>query len=140
MALLTSAQDLKHMLQGAKTIAVLGANPKPGRPAHYVPDYMKSRGYKVLPVNPVHAGKELFGERVRARLADLGEPVDIVNVFRRSEDVAAHLDDILAMTPRPKAVWLQLGIESAEAAAALDAAGIDVVQNRCLLIDHRSLL
>lgn len=140
MALLTSTQDLRRTLQGAKTIAVLGANPKRDRPAYYVPDYLRSRGHKVLPVNPAHAGKELFGERVHACLADLGEPVDIVNVFRRSEDVPAHLSDILAMTPRPKAVWLQLGIRNDEVVAALAAAGIDVVQDRCLLIDHRSLL
>ncbi|MDQ3458617.1 MAG: CoA-binding protein [Deinococcota bacterium] len=140
MAILNSLEDIKRVLEGAQTIAVLGANPKTDRPAHYVPAYLRSQGYRILPVNSAHEGKEMFGERVRPRLSELGEPVDIVNVFRRSRDVPGHLDDILAMSPKPKVVWLQLGIQSDEAAAALTEAGIAVVQNRCLLVDHRTLL
>lgn len=140
MAILSSAQDIKRVLEAAQTIAVLGANPKTDRPAHFVPDYLRSRGYRILPVNPAHEGKELFGEKVRRSLAELGESVDVVNVFRRSQDVPGHLQDILAMRPLPKLVWLQQGIRHDETAAALSEAGIDVVQNRCLLVDHRVLL
>jgi predicted CoA-binding protein len=140
MAILTSTADIKRVLSQSKTIAVIGANPKANRPAHYVPEYMKAHGYSVYPVNAAHEGKTLFGETVRAGLGDLEQPVDVVNIFRRSQDVPQHLGDILAMTPLPKVVWLQLGIQNDEVAKALSAAGIEVVQNRCMLADHRRLL
>lgn len=130
--------DVKDVLARAKTIAVLGAHPSASRPASYVPAYLRAAGYRVIPVNPRFTGQQLFGEPVRARLADIQEPVDIVDVFRRSEDVPAHVDDILAMSPRPAVVWLQLGIANDDAAARLVAAGIDVVQDRCTLADHRT--
>jgi len=125
------------LLRRARTVAVLGAHPDVVRPAGYVPDYLHSVGYRVLPVNPRFAGQTLWGERVRASLAEIGEPVDIVDVFRRSEDVPAHLDDILAMRPLPGCVWLQLGIVQHAIAAALDRAGIAFVQDRCTLAEHR---
>ena len=129
--------EVKQVLAAAKTIAVLGAHPTATRPASYVPAYLKSAGYRVIPVNPRFAGQSLFGETVRARLDDIGEPVDIVDVFRSGEHVAQHMDELLAMSPRPKLVWLQLGITNDEVAARLVAAGIDVVQDRCTLADHR---
>lgn len=129
--------DVKNVLATAKTIAVLGAHPSEGRPACYVPAYLKGAGYRVIPVNPRFAGQPLFGETVRARLDDIQEPVDIVDVFRRGEDVPDHIDEILAMRPRPKLVWLQLGITNDDAAARLLAEGIDVIQDRCTLADHR---
>jgi uncharacterized protein len=136
----TTDAQARRVLESVRTIAVLGAHPEASRPAHYVPDYLASVGYRVLPVNPRHAGHELFGEVTVARLGDLSEPVELVDVFRRSSAVADHIDEVLAMDPLPKVVWLQLGITNAEAAARWRAAGIEVVQNRCTLADHRRLI
>ena len=130
---------VRALLEGAKTIAVLGAHSDEARPAHYVPEYLHAQGYRVLPVNPLLEGERLFGEPVRARLDALAEPVDIVDVFRRPEALPAHLDEILAMNPRPRAVWLQQGIRNDAFAQALIREGIDVVQDRCTLADHRSM-
>jgi len=132
-------EDLRRILTEARTIAVLGAHPVTSRPASYVPAYLHHSGYRILPVNPGKLGQTLWNEPVRATLAELGEPVDIVDVFRRSDLLMGHLDDILAMSPRPRLVWLQQGITSQPFADALLAAGIDVVQNRCTLADHRRL-
>jgi predicted CoA-binding protein len=129
----------RRLLENAKTIAVLGAHPTSWRPACYVPEYLQKQGYRVLPVNPRFAGKEMFGEPVVATLAELDEAVDFVDVFRRPEWLPDHVEDILAMTPRPPAVWLQAGIVNDEFAAALEAEGIEVVQDRCTLADHRSM-
>ena len=130
---------LKPILQTARTIAVLGVSANTDKPAHFVPLYAAQREYRVIPINPLLVGQTLFGEPVRASLAELNEPVDIVDIFRRAEMLPDHLNDILAMTPRPKLVWLQLGIKNDEFAAKLLEAGIDVVQDRCLLADHRTL-
>lgn len=129
--------DVKQVLATARTIAVLGAHPSASRPASYVPAYLERAGYRIIPVNPRFVGQTLFGEAVRARLDDIREPVDVVDVFRRSEDVPGHVEEILAMQPRPKLVWLQVGISNDEAAALLVAGGIDVIQDRCTLADHR---
>jgi len=133
-----SFEDISRILNEAKTIAILGAHAKPERPAHYVPVYLQEHGYRVLPVNAPRAGSELFGERVRATLAELGEPVDIVDVFRRAEALEEHLPEILAMKPLPKLVWLQLGIRNDAFAQQLLNAGIDVVQDRCTLAEHKA--
>jgi uncharacterized protein len=137
---LTSDQDLRRALQDARTIAVLGAHPDASRPAHYVPAYLHGHGYRILPVNGQHAGKELWGEPVRATLAELGQPVDIVDIFRRAEALSAHLPEILAMQPRPKLVWLQQGIRNDEFAGRLLDEGIGVVQDRCTMAEHKRLL
>ncbi|MBI4951601.1 MAG: CoA-binding protein [Myxococcales bacterium] len=129
--------QITQVLAATRCIAVLGAHPEPSRAAFYVPEHMHAHGYRVLPVNPAYAGRELFGERVRGSLAELGEPVDLVNVFRRSEALAGHLPEILALAPRPRAVWLQLGIRDDAFAAALRAAGIAVVEGHCLMVEHR---
>lgn len=139
MSELTTPAAIAEALRGARTIAVLGAHEDPSRPAFYVPDYLHAQGYRVVPVNAVLAGKTLWGERVRATLAEIGEPVDIVDVFRRPDLLPGHLADILAMAPRPRIVWLQLGIRNDAFARDVQAAGIDVVQDRCALADHRSL-
>lgn len=131
--------DLARILRDARTVAVLGAHDDPSRPAFYVPDYLHEQGYRILPVNPGLAGKTLWGETVCATLAELEGPIDLVDVFRRGELVAGHLDDLLAIHPRPKVVWLQLGVRSDEAARRLEAEGIEVVQDRCTLADHRRL-
>jgi hypothetical protein len=130
--------DLRALLASARRIAVLGAHRDPAKPAHYVPDYLHQRGYRILPANPVYAGQTLWGEPVRASLLQIGEPVDVVDVFRRSEQVAEHVDEILAL--RPALAWLQSGIRNDAAARSLENAGIAVVQDRCLMVEHRRLL
>jgi len=130
--------ELRALLAGARRIAVLGAHVDPEKPAHYVPDYLHRTGYRILPVNPVYAGRLLWGEPVRASLADISEPVDVLDVFRRSARVADHADEILAL--RPDLVWLQSGIRNDTVARTLEDAGIPVVQDRCLMVEHRRLL
>lgn len=129
---------LRDVLTVARRIAVLGAHPDPAKPAHYVPDYLFHRGYALLPANPVYAGKTLWNAPVRATLAECEPPVDVVDVFRRSEQLEAHVDDMLAV--RPRLVWLQSGIRNDAVASRLESAGIAVVQDRCLMVEHRRLL
>jgi hypothetical protein len=131
---------VRPVLAAARTIAVLGAHVRPERPAHYVPEYLHRHGYRVLAVNPTLGGVAgLWGEPVRARLDEIGERVDVVDVFRRSDSLPGHLEEILAMRPRPGLVWLQLGVSHEDFARSLLAHGIDVVQDRCMLADHRAL-
>ncbi len=129
--------DLRALLAAARRIAVLGAHPDPAKPAHYVPAYLRGQGYRVLPANPLYAGGTLWDEPVRATLAELERPVDVVDVFRRSEQLAAHLDDLLAV--RPALVWFQSGIRNDAVARRLEDAGVTVVQDRCLMVEHRRL-
>lgn len=135
---MNSAQLAKEILQQAQVVAVLGAHPDASRPAHYVPAYLAAMGYTVLPVNPMCAGQQLFGQAVVAELPELTQPVDVVDVFRRSELLDAHLQEILAMQPLPRWVWLQSGVRNDGVAQALRERGIGVVQDRCMLADHRS--
>ena len=134
---LKTPEEIRRALADARTIAVLGAHAEPSKPAHYVPDYLRSQGYRILPVNPVFAGQRLWNEPVRSHLADLEEPVDIVDVFRLGEVVPMHVPDILAMRPLPRVVWLQLGIRNDAVSETLVGAGIRMVQDRCTLADHR---
>lgn len=136
---ITAPSAIAEALRSARTVAVLGAHHDASRAACYVPDYLHAQGYRVLPVNPALVGKTLWGEPVRETLASLGERVDIVDVFRRPDLLPGHLADILAMSPRPRIVWLQLGIRNDAFARDLMAAGIDVVQDRCALADHRAM-
>lgn len=121
------------------TIAVLGIHPAPEKAAFYVPEYLHDEGYRILGVNPRFQGTTLFDQPVRATLAEIRERVDLVDVFRRSEHIPDHVEDILAMDPRPTYVWFQLGIRNDAAAQILEAAGITVIQNRCTLADHQRL-
>ena len=130
--------ELRAFLAGARSIAVLGAHVDPAKPAHYVPDYLHRKGYRILPANPVYAGRTLWGEPVRASLAEISESVDVLDVFRRSAQVADHADQILAL--RPGLLWLQSGIRNDAVARMLEDAGIPVVQDRCLMVEHRRLL
>jgi uncharacterized protein len=131
---------LRRVIQETHRIAVLGIKPEShaDRPAFYVPRYMAQQGYEIIPV-PVYYPDvtEILGKPVYRKLAEVPRPVDMVNVFRRSQDVAPHLDDLLALKPR--FVWMQLGIADAAVAEALAKAGIQVVQDRCLLVEHRRL-
>ena len=136
--LLGSDAEIKELLQNTKTIAVVGIKMETHQPAYYVPQYMQSAGFKIVPV-PVYypEATEILGEKVYRTLADIPEEIDLVNIFRRSYDVAKHTDDILAK--KPKAVWMQSGIYNAEVAEKLAKEGIKVVQNLCLMVEHRSL-
>ncbi|WP_291426623.1 CoA-binding protein [Deinococcus sp.] len=142
MTLLHDKADIVRVLKEAKVIAVVGFNRDAKKPAHYVPEYMNRQGYSVIPVNPslVGRGESFFGQKAVATLAEIGTPVDVVEVFRRSESVGEHLQDILSMNPLPKVVWMQLGITNDAVAQELRAHGVGVVQNRCMLSDHRTLL
>src|SRR5262249_40185883 len=133
-----SDDDLRAMLGAARRIAVLGAHPDRAKPASYVPSYLYERGYHVLPANPVHVGRVLWSEPVRATLAEIGPPIDIVDVFRRSELLDGHLDDILAV--RPRLVWLQSGIRNDAFARWLQRAGLAVARARCTMAEPRPLL
>jgi predicted CoA-binding protein len=130
--------ELRDLLRAAKTIAVVGIKADPREDAHRVPLYMQARGYRILPVSPKCS--EVLGEPCVARLADLGETPDLVNLFRAPRHVAAHADEILALAPRPRAVWLQLGIRDDASAERLEQAGIRVIQDLCLMVEHRRLL
>lgn len=136
--IITGAEQIRELLASTTTIAVLGIKieAQASQPAFYVPSYLKSAGFQIIPV-PVYYPQvtHILGEKVYRKLIDIPVDIDLVNVFRRSEDVSAHLDDILAK--KPKAVWLQSGIRNDSFAEALAKADIKVVQDRCLMVDHR---
>jgi len=136
--LIDDSAQIRELLSQTKTIAVLGikTEAQSSQPAFYVPKYMQTAGFKIIPV-PVYYPDvtEILGEPVYRKLTDIPGEVDMVNVFRRSQDVPPHVADIIAK--KPKSVWLQLGIYHDEAARQLAEAGIKVVQDRCLMVDHR---
>ncbi len=122
-----------QILRNAKTIAVVGLSSKPMRASNEVASYLKSAGYRIIPVNPNE--REVLGEKAYARLEDVPEPVDIVDVVRRSEEVPPVADSAIAI--KAKILWMQLGIENAQAAEKARAAGLTVVENACLLVEHK---
>ncbi len=139
MALIENAAAIRKLLASTKRIAVLGIKTEDDYPpAYYVPEYAQKAGYEIVPV-PVYFPEvtEILGERVYRRLVDIPGEIDMVNVFRRPKDIPPHVDDILAK--RPKSVWMQLGISHDEVAKRLVAEGIDVVQDRCLLVELRRI-
>jgi predicted CoA-binding protein len=130
---------IKRLLEGTRRIAVLGIKtPESGQPAYRVPEYAALAGYQVIPV-PVYYPEvtEILDQKVYRKVADIPGPVDMVNVFRRPRDIDAHVDDIIAK--RPSSVWFQLGIRNDGAAERLARAGIDVVQDRCLMVELRNI-
>ncbi len=131
---------LAAILREAKTVAVLGAKADSAEPAYFVPAYLHARGYRIRPVNPKIAGRSVHDVTAVARLADLAEPTDVIEIFRRPEYLPDHAREILTLPWRPKAVWFQLGIRNDAAAEMLARAGIRVVQNRCMMPEHRRLL
>jgi predicted CoA-binding protein len=133
-----SDDELRRLLAGTRTIAVVGIKAGAEDDAYRVPAYLQHQGYRIVPVSPKL--DRVLGEGVSASLRDVREPVDLVDVFRAPQHVPAHVDEILAMSPRPRAVWLQLGIRHDDAARRLEEAGIAVVQDRCIMVDHRRLL
>jgi predicted CoA-binding protein len=133
-----ASETIARLLRSTKTIAVVGIKDHPSEDAFRVPEYMQQAGYRILPVNPKHTF--VLNEPCRANLCEVDQDVDIVNLFRASEHIAAHVDEILALDPAPKAVWMQLGIHHGPSAQRLREAGIDVIQDRCIMVDHRRLL
>ena len=134
-----SDDDLKSILQRAKVIAVVGVSKNPVRPSYFVARYLSLKGYRVIPVNPGLAGQVLFNETVYGTLADIPFDVDMVDIFRRSDAVPAIVDEALARWPKLQTIWMQIGVEHAEAAAVAEARGVDVVQNRCPKIEFQRL-
>lgn len=132
--------EIERILREARVVAVLGFHADSTKPAHYVPEYLSRRRYTVVPVNPKLAGQTFFGHKAVGTLTEIEAEVDVVEVFRRSDAVPEHVDEILAMRPLPKVVWMQQGVRNEAAAARLGSAGITVVQDRCMLADHRALL
>jgi predicted CoA-binding protein len=131
-----SDDDLRTIL-GYETIAVVGCSATPGKAAHDIPKYMRDQGYDVIPVNPY--ADEIFGEEPDDNLADVEETIDLVDVFRPSDEVPGIVDDVVARDD-VKALWLQLGITHDEAAEKAESAGLTVVQDRCLKVEHQRLL
>lgn len=129
------ADELRRILTTTRTIAVVGWSPNPERPSHGVARFLHSHGYRVIPVNPGQAGQSVLGEVVRARLGDIAEPVDMVDIFRRSDQAGAVVAEALAALPGLRTIWMQLGVEDAAAAALARARGVRVVMNRCPAID-----
>jgi len=130
--IITEKNEIRKILSDSKTIAVLGLSPKPERDSFMVARYLKDQGYKIIPVRP--AQKEILGEKAYHSLDDIGETVDIVNVFRRSEQIMPHAREAIRLGT--KVFWMQLGIENQEASKILTEAGIDVIMNRCIKVDH----
>ena len=133
--LITTDTDLKRLFETVRTIAVVGCSPKPERPGHYVAKYLQDLGYRVIPVNPGQT--EILGEKCYASLRDIPEPVDLVDCFRRAEDIPPVVEDAIAIGA--KFIWMQLGIVNEAAAQRAMAAGIEVVMDRCPKIDYPRL-
>ncbi len=136
--LIETPAQIKSLLENTHRIAVLGMKPDPDQPAYYVPDHAEHAGYDIVPV-PVYYPDltEMMGKKVYRRLSDIPGGIDMVNVFRRPKDIPPHVDDIIAK--KPNSVWFQLGIRNDDAAEKLARAGIDVVQDHCLLVELRRI-
>lgn len=131
---------LRRVLDEARVIAMVGASTNPVRASYFVASYLTARGRRVIPVNPAQAGQELFGEKVLSELSEIDVPVDMVDVFRRSEHVPEIVDEALAtLMPGLKSIWMQFGVVHAEAAARAEAAGLDVVMDRCPKVEMARL-
>lgn len=134
-----SDDHLRQILTRAKTIAVVGMSANPVRPSYYVARYLGLKGYRVIPVNPGLAGQVLLGETVYADLSDIPDYVDMVDVFRRAGAVPAIVDTALAHWPDLQTIWMQIGVQHAQAASRAEAHGLDVIQNRCPKIEYQRL-
>jgi predicted CoA-binding protein len=131
-------QEIREVLNSTKTIAIVGIKEDESADAHRIPKYMQAHGARIIPVNP-QVG-DILGEKAYGCLADVDVPIDLVNLFRAPENIPEHTREILALPTRPSAVWMQLGIYHGAAAAELRAEGITVIQDRCIMVEHRRLL
>jgi len=130
---------IREILDSCRTIAMVGASANTVRPSYFVLKYMLEKGYRVIPVNPGQAGKDILGQRVYASLSDIPEPIDMVDIFRASDAAPGIVDEALSLEPRPKVIWMQLSVRNDEAAAKAEAAGLKVVMNRCPKIEYGRL-
>jgi predicted CoA-binding protein len=130
---------IRGILNTVKTIAMVGVSPKISRPSYFVFKYLTERGYRVIPVNPGQVGSELLGQKFYARLADIEEPIDMVDIFRNSQAALGVVREALALKPLPQVIWMQLGIRNDEAAKLAEDAGLKVVMNRCPKIEYGRL-
>jgi len=130
---------IRGILNTVTTIAMVGASEKDNRPSYFAFKYLLERGYRMIPVNPGHAGETMLGRKVYARLSDIPEPIDMVDIFRASKYVLPIVQEALSLKTRPQAIWMQLGIRNDEAAALAEANGMKVVMNRCPKIEYGRL-
>jgi uncharacterized protein len=130
---------IRGILNTVKTIAMVGASEKENRPSYFAFKYLLERGYRMIPVNPGHAGEDMLGQRIYARLADIPDPVDMIDIFRGAQYALAIVQEALALKPRPLVIWMQLGVRNDEAAALAEANGMKVVMNRCPKIEYGRL-
>jgi len=130
---------IRGILNTVKTIAMVGLSPKDNRPSYFAFKYLLERGYHMIPVNPGQAGREILGQKVYAKLADIPEPVDMVDIFRASQYAPGVVKEALALKPRPQVIWMQLGVRNDEAARLAEEAGVKVVMNRCPKIEYGRL-
>ncbi|MBL3702823.1 CoA-binding protein [Sulfitobacter sp. BDSS02] len=134
-----SDEFLKSILTSVRVIAVVGVSANPVRPSFYVARYLSLKGYDVIPVNPGHAGETLFGKTVIGSLSDIDRPVDMVDIFRRSEAVPPIVDEALDQFPTLKAIWMQIGVTNPDAAQKAEDRGVKVIQDRCPKIEYQRL-
>ena len=130
---------IRGILNTVKSIAMVGASEKENRPSYFAFKYLLERGYNMIPINPGHAGEDLLGRRIYARLADVTEPIDMVDIFRGSRYALPIVEEALALQPRPQVIWMQLGVRNDEAAALAEVNGLKVVMNRCPKIEYGRL-
>ena len=130
---------IRGILNGVKTIAMVGASPVNVRPSYFAFKYLAQRGYDMIPVNPGQVGKSLVGKPFVASLRDIDRPVEMVDIFRNADAALALVEEALSLTPLPKVIWMQLGVRNDKAAAMAEAAGLKVVMNRCPKIEYGRL-
>lgn len=134
---LQDRQSIRPLLENTRTIAVVGYSPKEGRAANFVSQYLKREGYRVIPVNPAYVGQEFLGETCVEQLADIAAPIDIVNIFQRSEKTPPTVD--AAIEAQAAAVWMQQGIRHEDAGRRAMDAGLDLVMDRCIMVEHAAI-
>ena len=130
---------IRGILNTVKTIAMVGISPKENRPSYFAFKYLMERGYRMIPVNPGQAGKTILGQKVYAKLSDIPDPIDMVDVFRGSEHVLPIVQEAVALKPKPQVIWMQLMVRNDEAAKLGEDAGLKVVMNRCPKIEYGRL-
>lgn len=138
---MTPSDDiLRNILSTTRTIALVGASQNPARPSYEVMNNLLSKGYHIIPVNPALAGQILLGQKVVGALAEVQEPIDMVDIFRNSQDAGFVVDEALALSPLPKTIWMQIGVINEDAATRARAKGVQVIINRCPKIDYARLM